>query len=223
MIILKPLFGILLVFTVFLLVTTINDISNTGYKSYASQCIGGITLEENYKNYDYIFSGKVISIDNSKAPTKVTLQVYNTWKGNTTQYMSVAVPFPDDPLYGFLFVEGQDYLIFSESGYWGNLTGVNGCSPSGPLSQSHIVEMQLEKIKIKETLDPNAVRDLKEPPPEPALGPFCDEGFELIDGVCQKINFKTIDEVIQGDGFIYLILFGVLITVIIVLYWRKRK
>ena len=52
---------------------------------------------------------------------------------------------------------------------------------------------------------------------------LCDEGFELIDGVCQKINFKTIDEGIQGDGFIYLILFGVLITVIIVLYWRKRK
>lgn len=182
----KLLFGILLVFTVFLLVTTINDISNTGYKSYASQCIGGITLEKKYKSYDYIFSGKVISIDNSKTPTKVTLQVYKTWKGNTTQYMSVAVPFPDDPLYGFLFVEGQDYLIFSESGYWGNLTGVNGCSPSGPLSQSHIVEMQLEKIKVKESSDPNAIRDLKEPPPEPTPSGDCGEDFPVIEGVCQN-------------------------------------
>lgn len=50
---------------------------------------------------------------------------------------------------------------------------------------------------------------------------LCDDDFELIDGVCEKINFKTIDEGIQGDGFIYLILFGITIPVILILYWRK--
>ena len=114
--------------------------------AYASQCIGGITLEDNYKSHDYIFSGRVESIDYSQAPTNVTLWVYNTWKGNTTQYLSVTAPI-HDPLLGFLFVEGEEYLIFSESGYWtNNMTSVYGCSPSGLLSQSHDIIMQLEEI-----------------------------------------------------------------------------
>ncbi len=114
--------------------------------AHASQCIGGLTLEDNYKSYDYIFSGRVESIDYSKAPTNVTLWVYNTWKGNTTQYMSVAELFPKDPLLGFLFVEGQDYLIFSSSDNRINMSTVNGCSPSGSLEESHDIVMQLEEI-----------------------------------------------------------------------------
>jgi hypothetical protein len=111
----------------------------------ASQCISGISLEDNYKNYDHVFSGRVESIDYSP-PTNVTLWVYNTWKGNITQYMSVTTPI-HDPLLGFLFVKGEEYLIFSESGYWtNNMTNVYGCSPSGLLSQSHDAIMQLEEI-----------------------------------------------------------------------------
>ena len=111
----------------------------------ASQCISGISLEDNYKNYDHIFSGRVESIDYSN-PIKVQFYLHQSWKGNGTDPVIVNTAFSSDPVLGFQFVEGKHYLVFASNSFGGDHPTVTGCSPTKLLSESKDTVLQLQQL-----------------------------------------------------------------------------
>ena len=111
----------------------------------ASQCISGISLEDNYKNYDHIFSGRVESIDYSN-PIKVHFYLHQSWKGNVTDPVIVNTAFSSDPVLGFQFVEGKHYLVFASNDFWVGHPTVTGCSPTKLLSESKDTVSQLQQL-----------------------------------------------------------------------------
>lgn len=113
--------------------------------AYASQCITGITLEDNYKNYDYIFSGRVESIDYVN-PIKVQFYTHQSWKGNVTDSMVVNTAFSSDPVLGFQFEEGKHYLVFASNDFWVDHPTVRGCSPTKLLLESKDDVLQLQQL-----------------------------------------------------------------------------
>lgn len=130
-----------------LLIFLVLIMSNTGFIShaYASQCISGISLEDNYKNYDYVFSGMVESIDYAN-PIKVQFYIHQSWKGNVTDPMIVNTAFSSDPVLGFQFEEGKHYLVFASNDFWVDHPTVRGCSPTKLLSESKDDVLQLQQL-----------------------------------------------------------------------------
>lgn len=129
-----------------LLILLVLIISNIGFIShvYASQCISGIPLEDNYKTYDHIFSGIVTSINDDASP-QVTLLVYQSWKGNVTAPM-IVMPYVMDFPIGFQFFEGERYLVFAEDIEGRAYPLVTGCGPTKLLSKSNDTILQLQQL-----------------------------------------------------------------------------
>lgn len=133
----------LLIITVWIIL--ISSMSFIIDNAYASQCIDGIPLEENYKNYEYIFSGLAESIDHTN-PIQVQFYVHQSWKGNVTGSMIVNTAFASDPVLGFQFEEGKHYLVFASNDFRIDHPTVTGCSPTKLLSESKDTILQLQQL-----------------------------------------------------------------------------
>lgn len=72
------------------------------------------TVEDGYKRYPVIFSGKVISsVKSGDYSRKVTIQVQNSWKSKLPKTVTVFTG-AQTSMCGFPFKKGESYLIYAD-------------------------------------------------------------------------------------------------------------
>lgn len=229
-----------------LIIFTLIVIPQIGFMSHtdASQCITGRTLEDQFNEYDYIFSGKVISInileqdiepedvfpvdDNgepiepdlslSLTPTEVTLQVFHSWKGNITDQIIVKPFVTMEPL-GFEFIDGKSYLVFAENIEWSSYPVVTGCSNTKPLSQAYKIIQFVEELVNSDSQSEKHIEvnynDFRD-----TSGEIICKGYSSGGGFLEYPECGSIDQFVIHILIIVLPIAGI-VTVFVI--WRKRK
>ncbi len=71
------------------------------------------TLQDDFEEYDFVFSGKILTIGKYVAYTPVTLEIIDQWKGEPHEKVYLFVCAGKN-FGGLQFQEGETYLIFAE-------------------------------------------------------------------------------------------------------------
>ncbi|QLH07062.1 hypothetical protein C5F50_08270 [Nitrosopumilus ureiphilus] len=224
---------------------TLVIISHMGFVSSisASQCISGKSLEDHFDDSDYVFSGKVISINIleqnvepketflvddkwepiepdlslSLTPAEVTIQVFYSWKGNVTDKIIVKPFVTMEPL-GFQFIDGESYLVFAENIEWSDYPVVTGCGNTKPLSES------FDTIRLVEQLansDSQSEKDI-----EVNCNDYKDASDEIINGdIGPVVPISELQAFVIIDDFtdLVLIVLGIVGISVGIIIWRNRK
>jgi hypothetical protein len=107
-------------------------------QAYACSCIPPSPPLESMASSDAVFSGKVLRIDEEKAPiissadpVKVVFEVSRVWKGPEEGAIALSTA-RDSASCGYDFVVGEEYLVYAYNSESGLTTGL--CSRTMPLS-----------------------------------------------------------------------------------------
>ncbi|HLC99351.1 MAG TPA: hypothetical protein VJC11_00110 [Patescibacteria group bacterium] len=86
---------------------------------FACSCVADIPQKDSFDQAKAVFSGKVLSIHAKEgffgvdfSRREVTIQVLETWKGTSTNVVTVATG-RDDGDCGFAFQKGERYLVYA--------------------------------------------------------------------------------------------------------------
>ena len=72
------------------------------------------TLQEDFEEYDFVFSGKILTVGKYTAYTPVTLEIIDQWKGEPHE--KIYLLYVRERIFGGLqFQEGETYLILQKN------------------------------------------------------------------------------------------------------------
>ena len=118
-------------------------------EAFGCTCMGvERPIENEFKNRDAIFSGKVLKIAKTDAINRlVTVKVENSWKGKASKTVTVSTSVSS--MCGYTFTKGESYLIYAYAAR--NRFSADICSRTQPLSNAEDNIEILNELAAKES------------------------------------------------------------------------